>query len=104
PDVRAPTCPRCLVHYESRRLFGRMAQLLAVVERRGTPDGQGAPWPTTPLPADRFVRLSGATSEQEVGAVAWQLVLYNHLSTDEPLRAASTAKNLVLPGGLAVEE
>jgi hypothetical protein len=80
-----------------------MAQLFAVVERRVTPDGQGAPWPTTPLPADRFIRLSGATIEQEVGAVAWQLILYNHLSADEPLRAASTAKNLVLPGGLAVE-
>lgn len=78
--------------------------VFAVVERRVRPEDGAAPWPTTPQPADPFVRLSGETNEQEIGAVAWQLVLYNRLSTVEPLRAVSTADSLVLPGGLAFED
>jgi len=81
-----------------------IAKILAVVERRTRANEGAAPWTTTPLPASTFVRLSGDTDDQEIGAVVWQLTCYNRLGTAEPLRSASTADHFVLPGGLAFED
>ena len=80
-----------------------MPKLLAVVEAAGASESQDTPWPVAKDVLNGLVPLSGASLDAEIGAVVWQLIVYNQLSRIEPLRGAVAAKSLVLPGGLVVE-
>jgi len=79
-----------------------LPQIHVVVEVAGRRDGLWFELPSEPWP--RFVRLSRATTEEEVAFVVGTLCCYGS-SPGEPARSAETLANAfpqVLPGGFAV--